>query len=76
MRRTGGDVGRADRRRGQTARQAFELRMTTECGCQGASDMPALRQHEAQAVPGDAKITDLNCSYFDLARPTQPRPAA
>jgi hypothetical protein len=34
-----------------------------------------VRQREAQAVPGDAKVTDLNCSYFDLATATQPRPA-
>jgi hypothetical protein len=47
-----------------------------------------MREHEAQAVPGDAKVTNLNCSYLDptgdgcgadqidLAMATQPRPAA
>jgi len=79
--------GRPDRGRRRTARQAIELRTINECACHGASET-AMREHEAQVVPGDAKVTNLNCSYLDptgdgcgadqidLAMATQPRPAA
>jgi hypothetical protein len=57
-------------------------------GWTGDPDMTALRRHEAQAAPGYAKITDLNCSCLalmgdgsvadqsDLGTATRPRPAA
>jgi hypothetical protein len=57
-------------------------------GWAGDPDMTALRRLEAQAAPGYAKITDLNCSCLalmgdgsaadqsDLGMATRPRPAA
>jgi hypothetical protein len=35
-------------------------------GWEGDPDMTALRRLEAQAAPGYAKITDLNCSCLAL----------